>query len=273
MSNVKAQNSKELSELPTLESSVDSYHLEDHLGGNGPSIKVLVFGGLDGILSMFATVFGCAGASISPVQTICVSIGSLVASAFSMGYGEYVSEIAERDYMNSELRREQIEVEEKPECEKKEMYDIYTGRYNFSDEDARSLVDIAFRNKEFFLRHMMVEELGIMLTDQEITPVRRGILMFCSFCVLGAIPMLGFIGFYIGESGSRLSKIMGYGTTSFFSLVATMALGYFKGSYMKQNPIQSAMKMTFNGIVVGASSYLMGYLVTLMFPEGEPITP
>lgn len=89
------------------------------MGGSGPYIKVIVFGGLDGtfvplfykvslgILSEFAVVAGCAGVALSPMQTLCVSIGSLLASAFSMGYGEYVSEKAERDYIDSERRREE----------------------------------------------------------------------------------------------------------------------------------------------------------------------
>lgn len=66
------------------------------------------------------------------------------------------------------------EVEEKPELEKEEMFDIYTRRYNFSPEDARSLVDVSFRNKDFFLRHMMVEELGILLADDDLTPSKKG---------------------------------------------------------------------------------------------------
>ncbi|GIX64649.1 integral membrane protein, putative [Babesia caballi] len=150
-------------------------HTEDHLDGSGAMLKVIVFGGLDGILTMFAVVSGCAGAEISPLQTVCVTLGTLLASAFSMGYGEFISCKAERDYVESERQREEVEVEEKPNHEKQEMYEIYTQRYNFSHEDATTLVELSFRNKPFFLRHMMAEELGILLVEDELTPAKKGL--------------------------------------------------------------------------------------------------
>ncbi|CDR95048.1 integral membrane protein, putative [Babesia bigemina] len=236
-------------------------HLEDHLDGSSAAIKVIVFGGMDGILSMFAVVSGCAGAAISPLQTICVTLGTMLASAFSMGYGEYVSCGAERDYVQSERMREEIEVAEKPDCEKREMFEIYVHRYHFSPRDAKNLVDLTFRNKAFFLRHMMVEELGILLTEDELSPAKRGLLMFGSFCILGSFPLLGFFGFFVAEAGSTLSHTIGFIATAVFSLLATMCLGYFKGSYMRQSKAASALKMTFNGVVVGLISYLSGVIL------------
>ncbi|EDO06163.2 vacuolar iron transporter (VIT) family protein [Babesia bovis T2Bo] len=243
-------------------------HNEDHLDGSSAVIKVIVFGGIDGILTMFAVVSGCAGAAISPLQTICVTIGTLLASAFSMGHGEFISSKAEHDYMEAERLREEKEVAEKPDMEKKEMFDIYTGRYNFTPEDANCLVDLTFSNKEFFLRHMMVEELGILLVKDELTPVKRGVIMFGSFCVLGSFPLVGFFGYFLNVAKST-SQIIGFTTTALFSILGTMCLGYFKGSYTKQSRIKSAMFMAFNGIVVGLISYLSGLALTAMFPDAS----
>ncbi|GBE61736.1 integral membrane protein [Babesia ovata] len=185
----------------------------------------------------------------------------MLASAFSMGYGEYVSCGAERDYVQAERKREEVEVEEKPDCEKGEMFEIYVERYNFTPEDAEKLVDLTFRNKAFFLRHMMAEELGILLTEDELSPAKRGWLMFGSFCILGSFPLLGFFGFFLAEAGSTLSHILGFTSTAVFSLFGTMCLGYFKGSYMRQGKLSSALKMTFNGVIVGLISYLSGLIL------------
>lgn len=35
---------------------------------------------------------------------------------------------------------------------------------------------------------------------------------------------------------------------------------------MKQSPMKSALEMTFNGVVVGAISYLMGWILSVCFP-------
>lgn len=65
------------------------------------------------------------------------------------------------------------EIENCPEDEKLEMVEIYRDRYGFTDEDAESLVGITFKYKEFFVRHMMVEELGLMPTEGP-SPIKRG---------------------------------------------------------------------------------------------------
>lgn len=53
------------------------------------------------------------------------------------------------------------------------MVEIYRDRYGFTDEDADCLVNITFKYREFFVQHMMVEELGLMVTEGP-SPLRRG---------------------------------------------------------------------------------------------------
>lgn len=63
-------------------------HVERHVSASSEYLKCLVFGGLDGIVTIFAIVAGCVGAHLSPVQTLIVGIGNLLADAISMGFGE-----------------------------------------------------------------------------------------------------------------------------------------------------------------------------------------
>lgn len=66
------------------------------------------------------------------------------------------------------------EIENCPNEEKQEMVEIYRDRYGFTDEDADCLVNITFKYREFFVQHMMVEELGLMANEGP-SPIRRGI--------------------------------------------------------------------------------------------------
>ena len=60
-----------------------------------------------------------------------------------------------------------------PEGEKKEMVEIYMKK-GFSEEKAKEAVEILASNKEFFVDHMMVDELGLMPPDPEDNPVKEG---------------------------------------------------------------------------------------------------
>jgi vacuolar iron transporter family protein len=65
-----------------------AYHKEHHTNTSSEYIKAIVFGGLDGIVTLFAIVAGCVGAHLSPIQTIIVGLCNLLADAVSMGFGE-----------------------------------------------------------------------------------------------------------------------------------------------------------------------------------------
>lgn len=54
------------------------------------------------------------------------------------------------------------------------MKEIYTDK-GYSDEDAESLVNLLAKNKEFFVDHMMVHELGIMPPDKDDDPKKKGL--------------------------------------------------------------------------------------------------
>ncbi|BAM42164.1 uncharacterized protein TOT_040000534 [Theileria orientalis strain Shintoku] len=212
---------------------------------------------------MFAVVSGAAGASVSAKKLLCLSIGSLLASSFSMGFGEYVSLRAETDFVNSEKAREEHEIEHCPELEKQEMIDIYMNRYMFSGSDARTLVDVSFRNKDYFLRHMMVEELGIMLEDDSTTPLKKSFIMALSFLSMGLFPLGGYLVLVMfGNDGSE-GNIATFTFTTMFTLLGAATLGFFKGKYLKQNGLKSALSMTFNSIVVGVTSYVFGLVLSL----------
>jgi DNA damage-binding protein 1 len=144
----------------------DSSH-ENH-GDAGEIIKSVVLGGLDGIITTFAIVCAVAGAgSLGDKVVILMGVANLIADAISMGLGDYISEKAENTYINAEQDRERWEMENFLEGEISEMVDIYVERHGFKRDDAVAILGIMAKNREFFLSHMMVEELGLMPVDPE----------------------------------------------------------------------------------------------------------
>eukprot|EP00921_Rhytidocystis_pertsovi_P020300 GHVQ01032263.1.p1 GENE.GHVQ01032263.1~~GHVQ01032263.1.p1 ORF type:complete len:199 (+),score=26.97 GHVQ01032263.1:432-1028(+) len=186
-----------------------------------------------------------------------------------MGFGEYVSAKAEEDFIRSEKEREGWEVENCPEEERTEMFDIYTGRYGFTDQDARDIVDITFKYKRFFIQHMMVEELGLMVGEDGPTPIRRGMVMFLSFVIFGLVPLAGFIGWEVvaGHIGNHIihpptaPASMGFAIATISSLVTLFILGFFKGRFVGQNAATSGLLMTLNGTFAGFVAFAVGYML------------
>lgn len=231
-------------------------HHEPHKKTSSDYLKAIVFGGLDGIVTIFAIVAGCVGANLHPSKIVIIGIGNLLADAISMGFGEFVSSAAEEDFVKSEREREEWEIENCPEEERQEMVEIYRDRYGFSDEDAESFVSISFKYREFFVHHMMVEELGLMATEGP-TPVRRGVVMFSSFLLFGLLPLAGFVA-WLTLSGSSTDSKLAFVMACAVSGVALFILGFFKGRFVNQSSLKSGLLMILNGTCAGTVAYTVG---------------
>lgn len=85
---------------------------EGHNTDTGEYIKSIVYGGLDGIITTFATVTSVAGAEFSAAVVVVLGISHLFADGLSMGLGDYMSSQAEIDYTASEREREQWEMDQ-----------------------------------------------------------------------------------------------------------------------------------------------------------------
>ncbi|MES1909515.1 MAG: hypothetical protein MHM6MM_002241 [Cercozoa sp. M6MM] len=195
------QAAREAYELGDLEASKQAHNAngftavasqENHSTEQGKYIKSIVFGGLDGIITTFAIVAGVAGADLSSDVVLVLGFANLIADGLSMGIGDYLSSQAEKDYAVAERQREAWELENFPEGEKQEMVQIYTSK-GFSEEDARNIIDTMAQHRDFFLDHMMVEELGVMPPDPDESPAKNGLVTFISFLVFGFVPLLAYL--------------------------------------------------------------------------------
>eukprot|EP01053_Blabericola_migrator_P005388 Blabericola_migrator_1__5387@NODE_275_length_10491_cov_112_748561_g228_i0_p3_GENE_NODE_275_length_10491_cov_112_748561_g228_i0NODE_275_length_10491_cov_112_748561_g228_i0_p3_ORF_typecomplete_len305_score33_69VIT1/PF01988_19/6_1e54DUF485/PF04341_12/0_97DUF1129/PF06570_11/1_3e02DUF1129/PF06570_11/9_1DUF1700/PF08006_11/1_3e02DUF1700/PF08006_11/0_87_NODE_275_length_10491_cov_112_748561_g228_i055286442 len=236
------------------------HHEEPHIDTSGESVKAIIFGGLDGVVTIFAIVAGCVGANITPAQVVMVGIGNLLADAFSMGFGEYVSSKAESEYIHAERAREQWEIDNCPEGEKGEMVEIYQSKYGIEFDDAVKMIDLAFKYPKFFLYHMMVEELGLKIDDDDTSPFRRGLVMFTSFAIFGMIPLFGFAA-YLKLSAKVVGSTnvhVAFAFTCFVTLITLFILGMYKARFSSQNPFLSGLIMTLNGAVASVAAYGSG---------------
>jgi len=164
--------------------------VEPHRAGGGQYIKSFVYGGLDGTITTFAVVAGVAGASLSSNVILILGFANLIADGIAMAFGDFLSTRAEQQYHASERRREEWELENYPEGEKKELIEIYEGK-GLSREDATTLTEILEKHPEVMVDTMMVVELGIL--EEHESPIKNGLVTFGAFVLFGFVPLLVFV--------------------------------------------------------------------------------
>ena len=179
---------------------------EDGHSDAGDYLKSFIFGGLDGTVTTFTLACAAIGGNY-PVQTLMVlGVAKVLSDAISMGLGDAMSEMAETEFVNAEKAREKWEMQNYLEGELEEMVELYVKK-GFEEKDASQILNIMVKkNPEFFLNHMLVQELGLMPPDEDDNPLLKGLVMFCSFAICGMAVLIPFVvaeKFTLHHSSSR----------------------------------------------------------------------
>ncbi|GAA3939938.1 VIT1/CCC1 transporter family protein [Pseudoclavibacter caeni] len=182
-----------MSEVEELETDTPHAHEgEQHEGTVDQKLNWLragVLGANDGIVSTAGVVIGVAGATDSPLQIVTAGVAALVAGAFSMAGGEYVSVSTQRDTERALVAKERWELETMPEAELKELTDIYIGKGVSPQVAALVARDLTGHDA---LRAHSEAELGID-PDELTSPWAAAFSSLVSFTVGALIPLLAIL--------------------------------------------------------------------------------
>ncbi len=171
------------------EGRTESHH--DHRDVTGGWLRPAVFGAMDGLISNFSLISGFSGAHASRHLVILGGLGGLVAGAFSMAVGEFVSVASQSDLARAEIEIERHELEHNAEAEQAELAELYVSRgldRELAQEVARQLSRDPAQALEIHTR----EELGVSANDLP-SPFLAAGSSFASFSVGAALPLLPFL--------------------------------------------------------------------------------
>ncbi len=87
-----------------------------------------MFGVNDGLVSNTCLVMGVAGAAVEPTVLILTGVAGLLAGAFSMAAGEYISMLSQKEMFEHQIAQEKDELERYPAEEAEELALIYAAR-------------------------------------------------------------------------------------------------------------------------------------------------
>lgn len=171
---------------------------EHRVGRLSASLREIVYGGNDGIVTTFAVVAGFAGAAHgdSPVQLGALAVlifgfANLFADATAMGLGSFLSSRAERDVYAAQRAKEIGEIGRSPAFERREIVELFEEK-GVARDDAEALATTYIRYPELAADFMMQHEIGLSDPGDD-QPALNGLMTFVSFLVFGIIPLIPYI--------------------------------------------------------------------------------
>src|SRR6266496_5569068 len=130
-----------------------SSHVEPHIQESN-YIRDLVFGFGDGVNTSLGIVAGVSGAEIAADVVILAALVGMFTGAKAMAVQNYLAVKSQREILESEIRKEEVEIESAPDMERQEIEDIYKDK-GFQGEDLKKVVDKVTSNKEVWLKNII----------------------------------------------------------------------------------------------------------------------
>lgn len=161
-------------------------------GGRSGALRAAIFGANDGLVSNASLIFGVAGAGVEASFVLVAGVAGLLAGAFSMAAGEYVSMRVQREVLERLIHLEAHEIEADPETEREELAALYRSRGMSPDLAARLAAEVHADPAAALGVHAR-EELGLDPEEGLGSPVGAALASFGTFAVGAIVPLLPFL--------------------------------------------------------------------------------
>lgn len=224
----------------------EPWHRRDRSGAT----RAAVFGMSDGLVSNTALVMGFAGANPGGSTILFAGLAGLLAGAFSMAAGEYVSMASQRDLFTREIAKEAEELREKPDEERKELELIYRAK-GVNRETAESMAEQIMRDPQKALDTLVREELG--LDPNELgSPTKAALASFVAFSIGAVVVVIPYL-FSSGTTALIIAIALASG--------ALLAVGGAVGYLSQRGVVFSALRQFAWGAGAAAVTYVVGSLI------------
>ena len=162
-----------------------------HRDVSGGWLRPTVFGAVDGLVTNASLIAGVRGGGVSPHAVVLTGVAALVAGAFSMGTGEYVSVTNQNELVHSEVALERRMLARFPAAERDELAGYFRG-YGADPETAARMATAVSQDPGTALRLHTREELGVDPEDLP-SPVLAGAASLLAFSLGALIPLLPYL--------------------------------------------------------------------------------
>ncbi len=211
----------------------------------GALFKEFILGGQDGLVNVLGVILGIAVATSNPRLVVIAGLAAAFAESFSMAAVAYTSSRAEQDYYASELAKEDSEIDQFPETETKEIFDIYYAK-GFRGRLLDEIVHRITKDRKTWLNIMMKEELG--LSPDFISPLKSGLIVGLAAMVGSLVPLVPF--FFLAIKTAILVGLA-------VSAVTLFVTGAVEGKLTIGHWVRKGIELA----LIGMGAALIGFLV------------
>jgi VIT1/CCC1 family predicted Fe2+/Mn2+ transporter len=237
--------------MPTLKrSSRPAPPERHHRQIQGGAARAAVLGVSDGLVTNISLILGFAGANTSPGLVRLAGIGGMLAGAFSMAAGEYVSMKAQSELLQRELDMEALELRRAPEAERAELARLYESR-GVDPAVAGEMAAEMMRTPELALETHAREELGVSPHNLG-NPYSASSASAASFAIGALVPLLPWF-FTSGGGALAMSLVLG--------AVAAVVIGVALARFSGRSPLRLVVRQLIVTIAAAGVTFLVGKAV------------
>jgi vacuolar iron transporter family protein len=162
-----------------------------HRDVSGGSLRPTVFGAVDGLVTNASLIAGVGGGGVSAHTIILTGVAALVAAAFSMGTGEYISVTNQNELVQSEVSLERTMLARFPAAEEAELAEYFRG-YGADPGTAARMAAAVSKDPDTALRLHTREELGLDPAELP-SAVLAGVASLFAFSLGALVPLLPYL--------------------------------------------------------------------------------
>jgi VIT1/CCC1 family predicted Fe2+/Mn2+ transporter len=218
-----------------------------HPDVSGGWLRAATFGAMDGLGSNTALIAGVAAAGNAQTVTLSGTAG-LLAGAFSMALGEYISVTTANEQIESQVDVERNSLRTHPVAERAELVSRLVGM-GMTEKTAETAADEIHLDENRAVTFHLTGELGLDPGEKP-SPRLAAVASFAMFAVGAAIPLMPYL---LGYGSLRVGLACG---------AAGMLVAGGMTARFTRRPLwwAAARQLLFGAVAVGAT-YLVGSLV------------
>jgi VIT1/CCC1 family predicted Fe2+/Mn2+ transporter len=162
-----------------------------HRDVSGGWLRPTVFGAVDGLVTNASLIAGLGGGGVPARTVVLTGVAALVAGAFSMGTGEYVSVTNQNELVHAEVAVERRMHVRFPAAEQAELTDYFCG-YGADPDTAARMAAAVSRDPDTALRVHTREELGVDPFELP-SALLAGVSSLVAFSLGALVPLLPYL--------------------------------------------------------------------------------
>jgi VIT1/CCC1 family predicted Fe2+/Mn2+ transporter len=219
--------------------------------GKSGALRAAIFGINDGLVSNFSLIMGFAGAGVDNSVILLAGVAGLLAGAFSMGAGEYISMRVQREVFERLIHLEAHELAMEPEEEREELAAIYS-RKGIPTELAGRLAESVMADPKLALDTHAREELGLDPETGLGSPWAAAASSFATFSFGALVPLAPFL-FTDGRTATVAAAVL--------SGLILAAVGAAMSVLTGKSPVISGLRQLLVGGVAATITYGIGSML------------